>query len=201
MKDVLKMSNELEKDTQEITQEPKKKKKFDFVSTIIFLVCVVLFSYLFVTFIGQRTTVSGSSMEPTLQNGDSLMVDKLSYRFGEPQRFDIIIFPPRLNEDTLYIKRVIGLPGETVRIDDYGNIYIDGEILDEDYGLEIIRNPGQANMPIFLGDDEYFVLGDNRNNSSDSRVPQVGTVNKKEIVGKAFMRIFPFNKISILRHG
>lgn len=201
MKDVLKMSNELEKDTQEITEEPKKKKKFDFVSTIIFLVCVVLFSYLFVTFIGQRTTVSGSSMEPTLQNGDSLMVDKLSYRFGEPQRFDIIIFPPRLNEDTLYIKRVIGLPGETVRIDDYGNIYIDGEILDEDYGLEIIRNPGQANMPIFLGEDEYFVLGDNRNNSSDSRVPQVGTVNKKEIVGKAFMRIFPFNKISILRHG
>lgn len=201
MKDVLKMSNELEKDTQEIPEEPKKKKKFDFVSTIIFLVCVVLFSYLFVTFIGQRTTVSGSSMEPTLQNGDSLMVDKLSYRFGEPQRFDIIIFPPRLNEDTLYIKRVIGLPGETVRIDDYGNIYIDGEILDEDFGLEIIRNPGQANMPIFLGEDEYFVLGDNRNNSSDSRVPQVGTVNKKEIVGKAFMRIFPFNKISILRHG
>lgn len=177
------------------------KGGIDFVSLFIFFVCVLLFSYLFVNFVGQRTTVSGSSMESTLSDGDNLMVDKLSYRFKDPERFDIIIFPPRYEEDTLYIKRIIGLPGETVQIDDYGNIFINGSILYENYGKEVINNPGQAKDLIELSEDEYFVLGDNRNNSSDSRAPQVGTIHRSEIVGKAFVRIFPFNKIGILKHG
>lgn len=183
------------------TGKNKGKAGFDLLSTVVFLVFVVLFSYLFVTFVGQRTTVSGSSMEGTLQDGDSLMVDKISYRFSDPKRFDIIIFPPRVEENTLYIKRIIGLPGETIQIDEYGIIYINGVILPENYGLEVIRNPGQAADPITLGPDEYFVMGDNRNNSTDSRVAQVGPIHRSEIVGKAFIRIFPFNKFGVLKHA
>ena len=175
--------------------------KSEIFSTLLFCLCVVVLSFLFVTFIGQRTTVSGESMENTLQDRDNLMIDKISYRLKDPERFDIIIFPPRIEKDTLYIKRVIGLPGETVRIDEYGRIYIDGEILDEDYGKEIIENPGRAIQPITLGDDEYFVLGDNRNNSSDSRLEQVGNVHRKEIVGKAFIRIYPFNNMGLIKHA
>lgn len=196
------MSNdEVLVDEKERKKGSAKSKGWDLLSTVVFCVFVVLFSYLFVTFVGQRTTVSGSSMESTLQDGDSLMVDKLTYRFKDPQRFDIIIFPPRIEKDTLYIKRIIGLPGETIQIDEYGIIYINGTILPENYGLQVINNPGQAADPITLGEDEYFVMGDNRNNSTDSRVAQVGPVHRSEIVGKAFVRIYPFNKIGILKHA
>ncbi len=178
-----------------------KNFKANILSNIIFFAFVCILSFLFVTYIGQRTTVSGSSMENTLYDGDNLMVDKLSYRFSEPKRYDIIIFPPKDKGDTLYIKRIIAKPGETIRIDMEGKIYINNVVLKEDYGNEIIKNPGIAIDPITLGDDEYFVLGDNRNNSADSRIAQVGLVHRKEIVGRAFIRIYPFNKIGILKHG
>lgn len=192
--------------TQELIEkdqkDPEKKSpKKAFLNTLLFVGLVVLFSFIFVNFIGQRTTVSGSSMEATLSDGDNLMVDKLSYRFSDPSRFDIVIFPPRYEESTLYIKRIIGLPGETVQIDYDGNIYINGNILMENYGREVIRNPGIAVEPVTLADDEYFVLGDNRNNSTDSRVEQVGPIKRGEIIGKAFIRIFPFNKFGLLKHA
>ena len=98
------------------------------------------------------------------------------------------------------MKRIIGLPGETVQIDLEGNIYINGEILEEDYGLEPILFPGLAAEPITLGEDEYFVLGDNRNNSSDSRDASVGNIHRDDIVGKAWVRIWPLNKIGVLKH-
>ena len=103
----------------------------EILSTSIYLLMVLALTFLVVTYVGQRTKVSGSSMEPTLNDGDNLIVDKISYRFAEPERFDIIVFPFRYEERTYYIKRIIGLPGETVYIDDNGNIYIDGEILEE----------------------------------------------------------------------
>ena len=105
---------------------------------------------------------------------DNLIVDKITYRFREPERFDIIVFPFEYEDNTFYIKRIIGLPGETVQIDRDGNIFINGEILEEGYGKEVIQEPGRAYEPITLGEDEYFVLGDNRNNSSDSRDMSVG---------------------------
>ena len=169
-------------------------------STIFYILLVLFGTWVLITFVGQRTSVSGSSMEPTLHHGDQLILDKLSYHFSEPERFDIIVFPFQYEEKTYYVKRIIGLPGETVQIDLSGNIYINGEILEEDYGLEPINFPGLAQDPITLGEDEYFVLGDNRNNSSDSRDPSVGNIKRDDIMGKAWVRIWPLNKFGVLKH-
>ncbi|MCC8139174.1 MAG: signal peptidase I [Lachnospiraceae bacterium] len=183
----------------------KKKEKEErgvvreILSFVIYVAAVVLATFLIIHFVGQRTYVSGSSMENTLSDGDNLIVDKLTYRFSDPQRFDIIVFPYRYEEDTYFIKRIIGLPGETVQIVD-GTIYIDGQVLEESYGREVIKNAGLAAAPITLGEDEYFVLGDNRNDSTDSRDPSVGVISRDEIIGRAFIRIWPLSKFGILRH-
>ncbi len=143
------------------------------------------------TYVGQRTVVSGDSMNDTLTNGDSLWVDKISYRFSDPERFDIVIFPyGDVEDETYYIKRIIGLPGETVYIDEDGVIYIDDEPLEENYGKEVIEegHRGVAAEPVTLGEDEYFVMGDNRNNSRDSRLSDVGNISKDDFVGKAVFR-------------
>ena len=174
----------------------------EIISTLLYLLCVLGLTWLVITFVGQRTEVDGSSMEPMLSDEDNLLVDKLSYRVREPERFDIIVFAFQYKEDTYYIKRIIGLPGETVQIDEEGNIYINGEILEEGYGREVIKaeNIGLAKEPIVIGEDEYFVLGDNRNNSTDSRSPLVANVKRKDIIGRAFVRIWPLAKIGVLRH-
>lgn len=174
----------------------KTKEKFtarDLIETIIYVAIVVAITFCIITFVGQRTIVDGSSMEPTLSDGDNLIVDKISYRFHDPERFDIIIFPYKFDDSENYIKRIIGLPGETVWIDSSGTIYINGEKLPEDYGLETIQNAGLAASPITLGDDEYFVLGDNRNNSEDSRFPDVGLIKRSDIIGRAWVRFFPLS--------
>ncbi len=161
---------------------------------LLFLVCLAV-----IFFVAQKTVVEGGSMLPTLADGDNLIVDKLSYRFTEPRRYDIIVFHYPEEEDSYYIKRVIGLPGETVLIED-GQIYIDGVLLEENYGNAPIENPGRAISLITLGEDEYFVLGDNRKVSADSRDPAVGNVSRDQIVGKAFVCIYPFDRIGLLRH-
>lgn len=166
----------------------------------LFLLFVLIATLLMVKYVAQRTTVSGSSMEPMIHDGDSLIVDKMTYRFSDPERFDIIVFPFEYQEGTYYIKRIIGLPGESVRIDEDGNIYINGEILEENYGLEVIEDPGNAYNEIILRDDQYFVLGDNRNNSSDSRNPAVGLIHRDSIVGRAWLRIYPFDSFGFIRH-
>lgn len=172
----------------------------EIMGTSLYLLIVLVLTFLVVTYVGQRTKVSGSSMEPMLSDGDNLIVDKLSYRFSEPERFDIIVFPFRYAEKTYYIKRIIGMPGETVYIDEEGNIYINDELLEESYGLEVIVDPGRAYEPVTLGENEYFVLGDNRNNSSDSRDPVVGNIHRDEFIGKAWMRIWPINKMGMIKH-
>lgn len=172
----------------------------EILSTSIYLLVVLCAAYLIITYVGQRTQVSGSSMETTLSDGDNLLVDKITYRFSEPKRFDIIVFPFQYDTDTYYIKRIIGMPGETVQMDYDGNIYINGSLLEESYGREVIQNPGRAAEPITLGKDEYFVMGDNRNNSSDSRDPSVGNIHRKDIIGRAWVRIWPFSKFGVLKH-
>ncbi len=166
----------------------------EIMSTLLYLVVIFGLTFLFITFVAQRTEVSGSSMEPTLQDHDSLIVDKLSYRFIEPHRYDIVIFPYQYGNNQYFIKRVIGLPGERVRVDFDGNIYINDAKLIENYGAEVILDPGRAETEILLGEDEYFVMGDNRNHSMDSRDISVGNIHKKDILGKAFVRIYPFSK-------
>ena len=167
---------------------------------IFYIIVILVLTYVIITYVGQRTSVSGSSMETTLSDGDQLLVDKLSYRFQDPKRFDIIVFPYQYEENTYYIKRIIGLPGETVQVVD-GYVYINGSRLESDiYGNELMDDPMAASQPITLGEDEYFVLGDNRNHSQDSRDPSVGEVKKDTIMGKAWVRIYPFGKMGVIRH-
>lgn len=167
-------------------------------NTVIWIAAVVVLSWALITFVAQRTDVNGTSMVPTLEDGDQLICDKITYRFRDPKRFEIIIFPYQYAEKTYFIKRVIGLPGERVRIDDQGNIYINGEILEEHYGAEVMEYAGLAENEIQLGDDEYFVLGDNRNVSEDSRYPDVGNIKREDIIGRAWLRIYPFSKWGLL---
>lgn len=167
---------------------------------ILYILVIIGLTWMIVTFVGQRTRVSGQSMDTTLQDGDNLIVDKISYRFHDPSRYDIIVFPYKYEENTFYIKRIIGLPGETVQVKD-GYTYINGKKLTSDiYGREVMDEPGIAEEPIKLGSDEYFVLGDNRNHSQDSRDPYVGVLKRSDLMGRAFVRIYPLNKFGVIKH-
>lgn len=170
----------------------------------IYIMILVTGVFVIPRYVMQRCIVSGSSMENTLYNGESLLISKVSYVFGEPDRYDIIIFYPNgkhgrnngNNEysdgDEFYVKRVIGLPGETVQIKD-AHIYINGELLEEDYGKEpFISDGGIAEEPVTVGEKEYFVLGDNRNESHDSRF--IGMVKLEDIEAKVVLRIWPLKK-------
>lgn len=179
----------------------KKKEKFEsMVQFLVLFLLVIAISFFVKKFIVQRAIVDGSSMNRTLSNGDSVMVEKLSYTFGEIERFDIVVFPfkEESGKEVRYIKRIIGLPNEEVLIDN-GKIYIDGVELEEDFGYytdDEVMQGYDAVEGIICGDDEYFVLGDNRNNSLDSR--KIGCIKKEKIVGKAFFRLFPFSEMGIL---
>lgn len=182
--------------------EDKEKSKSIFkeiLDWVIYIGIILLFTYLIITYVGVRTRVSGQSMQPTLHDGDNLLVDKLTYRFRDPKRYEIVVFPYKYEEDTYYIKRIIGIPGETVQIID-GYVYINGEKLKKDYGAEVMQDSGIAEEPITLGEDEYFVLGDNRNHSSDSRVPNVGVLKRKDLLGRAWVRIWPLDRIGVVSH-
>ena len=162
-------------------------------STGLYFLVVFLLAAFVLKFVGQRSVVDGSSMNDTLFDKESVWVNKFTYRFNDPERFDIIVFPYKYAEDTYFIKRVIGLPGETVYIDEEGNIYINGELLEENYGYEVIKPDcrGLAATEILVGENEYFVMGDNRNNSMDSRYNNVGNIPREKIIGKAVFRLFP----------
>jgi len=172
----------------------KKEALNEFMHTSIYLVIVFLLTFLLIHYVGQRTVVNGSSMETTLSDRDNIIVDKISYRFEDPQRYDVIVFPYENKKNYFFIKRIIGLPGETVRIDEAGNIYINENLIEEHYGFETLKNPGIAIVPITLGEDEYFVLGDNRNDSRDSRFEDVGPISRDRIIGKAWVRFWPISK-------
>ena len=187
------------RNTEEVSQKVNQTNMVkEVLSWVVYFGVVILLTYLIIHFVGQRTVVDGRSMNPTLNDGDNLIVEKISYRFRDPERFDIIVFP--YDDSHYYIKRIIGLPGETVQIDLDGVIYINGEILEEDYGKETILDPGRAIDPITLGDDEYFVLGDNRNNSKDGRNELVGNIRRDDIIGRAWVRIWPLSDFGLLKH-
>jgi len=167
---------------------------------LVYFAVIIAAVLLIHNFVGQQIEVSGSSMEATLHNDDHLILEKISYETGQPKRYDIVVFQPYAEEkNTFYIKRIIGMPGETVQIKG-SDIYINGEILQENYGNALIEEAGIAAEPIKLSDDEYFVLGDNRNNSKDSRNPIVGVVHRKSILGRAWVRIWPLNDFGVLKH-
>lgn len=172
----------------------KQNKGLKGILGVLVLAAAILF---LLNYVVQPTEVEGLSMYPTLSGGEYLLLDKVSYRFRSPRRYELVVFPSRYQGDTYYIKRVIALPGETVEIRD-GTVYIDGEPLEENYGYEPIEDTGLAGEAFVLGTDEYFVLGDNRNDSMDSRFAEIGNVTAQEIVGRAFFRIWPFEKAGAL---
>lgn len=163
---------------------------------IVLVITIAVFVGLYV---GKISIMSGNSMNSVISNDDKLLVDMVSYNFKKPSRFDIIEFSTDNGEHT-YIKRVIGLPGETVEIKSDGLIYIDGQVLkeNENYTYEKIVNSGIAKKPVTLSDNEYFVLGDNRNNSEDSRFDEIGNVKKKDIIGKVWFRVSPVNAFGFI---
>ncbi len=149
----------------------------------VFLAFVLVFS------IGMRTSVIGDSMEPSLHNGQEILMNRILYRISMPKRGDVIVFLPNGNQNThFYVKRVVGLPGETVQIRE-GNVYIDGVLLAENELIDKIADPGIAQSELLLGSDEFFVLGDNRNSSEDSRSGNIGAVKKDSIIGKAWFHM------------
>ena len=160
-------------------------------------VVVIVLAFFLVRLAIERMVVPGTSMEPTLKEGTSIIVNRLSYLAKGPKRFDVIVFEQEGEEHSYYhVKRVIGLPGETVQIAN-GLVYINGEPLKEVvHGLAQIHLSGLAEDEITLDEDEYFVLGDNRNKSEDSRFANIGNITKKQIVGKAWITLNPFNIIS-----
>lgn len=149
----------------------------------VFLAFVLVFS------VGMRTSVIGDSMEPVLYNGQEILMNRILYRISMPKRGDVIVFLPNGNQNShFYVKRVVGLPGETVQIRD-GNVYIDGLMLAEDENFDKIVDPGIAQNELLLEADEFFVLGDNRNSSEDSRSGNIGAVKKETIIGKAWFHL------------
>lgn len=202
----IKIEYEIDYSSNELGNKPSKKKRF-IIELLICLIIASLVSLFIITFIVQRTIVDGSSMYPTLSNGDNIIVDKLSYRFSDPKRFDIIVFP--FYEETTktsknYIKRIIGLPGETIQIKD-GLIYINDKVLEEDFGFEVMLNGGYASEPVKIKENEYFVIGDNRNLSKDSRhlnennKSDVGCIKRENIIGKAWFRFYPIGKSELIK--
>lgn len=168
----------------------KKQIDYDLIRTVgiwafkIILVC--LLALVIVFYFGRQVKNSGDSMRPAVLDGDIVLVNRMIYDASKPKRGDIIVFKPNGNENARsYIKRIIGLPGETVQIKD-GEIYIDGEKLEEKYETTAIEDAGTASEEITLDGDEYFVLGDNRRNSGDSRMADIGNVKRSEIEGKAW---------------
>ena len=172
-----------------------KKKKI--AEAIILVVVSVVLLFGIPRYVMERVVVDGPSMEITLQDGDHILVEKISRYFGALNRFDVVVFYP--DEETkkadgrYYVKRIIGLPGETVRIT--GNsIYIDDVLLEESFGSTEMESAGIAADSVTLGEDEYFVLGDNRGISKDSRSASLGAVPLSRMEGRLVLRIFPFRK-------
>ena len=160
-----------------------------------FLLCVLI-SFNIAFFVNQYivsfTQVIGHSMESTLTEGDFVLIDKITYSMEEPKQFDVIMF--EYEKDIYYTKRIIGVPGQTVQILN-GYVYVDGLMIEESYCDELIEDPGLAANPIHLGTDEYFVMGDNRNHSTDSRAEEVGTIYRNQIIGKVRFRMYPLDEI------
>lgn len=172
----------------------QKKKKLninlikEILSWIFWIFASVLLAVVTVFCVGMKTSVIGSSMEPSLYNGQEIFLNRLVYKVASPRAGDVVVFLPNGNEKShYYVKRVVGVPGDKLYIKS-GMLYVNGDVVEE-YFNDRIAEPGILENEITLGEDEYFVIGDNCNSSEDSRSANVGTVRKSYIIGKAWMKL------------
>ena len=175
----------------------RRKINFDkvryFLILLMELLIVIGLAYAVVLSFGKQVECSNASMEPTYETADILLVNTVAYTFGEPENGDVIAFKPKSNVNASFsVKRVIAVPGDTIYINN-GRIYINDELYKEKLEVERIENPGIAATPIKLLDDQYFVLGDNRNSSEDSRYESVGFVSSEDILGRVWAK-YPFKR-------
>lgn len=180
----------------------KKKVNVTIVKEVITwtaeILITLMLAFTFVYFIGLRTSVVGQSMAETLNGGDEILVNRFIYKVTDPNPGDIIVFLPNGNEKShYYVKRVIAVPGDTVQIKN-GAVYVNGETYRETVEVASIEEAGLAEEEITLSDNEYFVLGDNRNNSEDSRYANIGNIKKEYIIGKAWFRASPWGSMGFI---
>ncbi|MCL2718753.1 MAG: signal peptidase I [Lachnospiraceae bacterium] len=180
----------------------KKKKRIkkshikEVVILLFSIVVTVFLAFVLVYTFGIRTSVIGVSMEPVLYNGQEVLIDRLVYQLTAPKKGDVVIFLPNGNPNShYYLKRIVAIPGETVQIIG-GYLYINDILYDEDDSIDKMEDAGIAGNPIRLRSDEFFVLGDNRNNSEDSRSGNIGVVSRDVMMGKAWFRL-PLNEIKM----
>lgn len=182
----------------------KQKKKINVIIMrevfiwMVEILITLMAAFSFVYFIGLRTSVVGQSMAGTLNGGDEILVNRFIYKVTNPKPNDIIVFLPNGNEKShYYVKRVVAVPGDTVLIQD-GVLYVNGTQYDEEIDVASMEDAGMASEELTLGADEFFVLGDNRNNSEDSRYANIGNIRKEYIIGKAWFRVAPWGELGFL---
>ena len=173
----------------------KRRVNYDLLRDILIwtvqIVIVCFLAFACVWYLGKRVSVIGDSMNPELKNGNVTLINKAAYNMGTPKRGDVIAFKPNGNDNShYYIKRIVGLPGETIEVQD-GRILVNGKTIKEKYKTTSIDEVGILSEPYTLGNDEYFVLGDDRQNSEDSRNADIGPVKRSEIAGKVWFVVTP----------
>lgn len=184
---------------QEAKEKLEDEKVRGFMRWVFEIVVTLVLAAMVGIMLFQTVTMQESSMEPTIAVGDRFFINRVVYKFSSPKRGDLIVFRTNASDDAaLHIRRVIGLPGETIQISG-GRILIDGEAYKEGKDFPMISNPGLASSSITLESGEYFVLGDNRNNSEDSRYADIGMVKKRYIAGKIWFTCAPFEKMGFTK--
>lgn len=178
-------------------QEEKSSRVRLVVNWIVDVIVVISIAWFMVFAMGRQLVVSGQSMEPELSQGEVVLMNRIIYHLRKPERFDIVAFEKEGEKGKYYIKRIIGMPGETIQIRD-GVVYVNDQILEAEDGLKRAALAGLAEHPVTLGEDEYFLLGDNRESSEDSRFVNVGNVKAEQIGGIVWFRIRPLSRFGRL---
>ena len=188
---------EQEKKAKEKKEKPKKSLQREIFEWIMVLVVAAALAFVVRTFIFEPVRVDGSSMLNTLENNEFMIATKFDYLAGDPERFDVVICDYPNTDDGMYrVKRVIGLPGETIELKK-GELYVNGEFVEQNFEM----TPNETDFGLFtVPEGHYFVMGDNRNNSKDSRSEEVGNVKRSQIIGRTWLRIWPLNKFGLLKH-